>query len=184
MKFPLLALLAIAVFAAAVTHARPGAGTLPESSTRVFSMDGRRFAVETPGPGDLSLLERELKNAGLDSIPPDAVPSILPRPLPVLLRELPSATSGSVKALPAGLEAEHAIRMETESGPVEIAFGGVKAGAGNIHRKLCASGWECSGTDADDGMPRLATKTKGGDTSIVLLDRKEARFLFLRRLEE
>lgn len=179
----LLAILSIGA-AAAITHARSGGGNLPESSTRAFFIDGRSFEVGTPGTGDLSLLERELKSAGLETVPPDAIPLLLSRSIPDPLREHPPATAGIYTALPAGFEAEHAMRMETESGPVEIAFGGVKAGVGRAFRGLCSDGWDCGAPDPDEARPLLATKTKGGETSIVLLVEKEARFLFLRRPEE
>lgn len=71
--------------------------------------------------------------------------------------------------------------MESDSGPVEIAIGTMDAGGPQIRGRMCSSGWEC--LEFGEEHTSLASRKKVGETTIVLLDEKEGKFLLLRRQE-
>ncbi|MBI5419157.1 MAG: hypothetical protein HZA60_03615 [Deltaproteobacteria bacterium] len=153
------------------------------SSTKAFSIDGKRFLLETSAGDDLSLISRELKKQGLD-IQFDGPPSPLDSRFVDILRENGEPGPLPPLPLPHGLKAEHVMRMETSSGPIDLAFGTSDVPARTALDRLRASSWECVRADHGKGPAFMASMKKGRETFIVLLEEKERDFLFLRQVEE
>lgn len=128
------------------------------SSTKSFSIDGKKFLVEKGGDG------RQADSMFADS-----------------LKEAGRATASNPIPLPQGLRVEHSLRMESESGQVDIVFGTMETRSPGIRRHMSSSGWKCIEPGA--GKTALATMKKERETTIVLLEEKEGKFLLLRRPE-
>lgn len=170
-------LLVLAILAAVVGRALSDRGSEPFSGTRKFTIDGRTFRVADPAVDSLSLLARELSERGIEIPLGSTDPfSVLDSPPVEALDEEPAAKNAPT--LPRGFETEHAMRLDTGAGPVEIAFGRVVCGEKDLLNRLRSSGWEC----LDPGMPgAIAHVTKGKEASFVVLEKSERRFLAIRR---
>lgn len=145
-----LALAVAAVVAPVVGRALSDRGGAPFTQTRAFTIDGRRFRLESPGVDGLALVERELaRNAKAG---PD---------------------------LPRGLDAEHVLRLETETGPVEIAVGRMVRTDKDLLARLRSSGWACREPAARGAVAHL---TKDREASFVVLEKDQGRFLAIRRV--
>lgn len=127
------------------------------SSTKSFVMDGRKFLVEKSG-------ERPDNAIFADA-----------------LREAGGGRSSNPISIPQGLRVEHSLRMESESGPVEIAYGAMDTRGPQTRHRMSSLGWECF--EPGQGQAAAATIKKGSETTIVLLEEKEGKFLLLRRPE-
>jgi hypothetical protein len=150
------------------------------SSTRSFTIDGKKFLREKTAGDDLSLIRGELLRHGMN-VPPlgDARPA---NPLfSDSLREAAGATSVKTVPLPPGLRAEHALKAESDSGVVDLAFGSMDTRGTQIRHRMSSSGWECIAPSP--GQAALAIFHKGREATIVLLEEKEGKFLLIRRLE-
>ncbi len=170
-----------ALLAAAAGQALSGRGAaIPAPASRAFSIDGRRFMVEGPSPDGVSLVERELARRGIDA---DAIPAGLRAASGAAtvepLREEPGDADDL--RLPGGLEAEHVLRLQSTTGPVEIALGRVDRAPENIVRQLRSAGWDCREVDAQGPPGTIARMTGRKEASIVLLDKTARRFLAIRR---
>lgn len=180
MRHALCLVLVIAGLALVVGKALPDRGGVTVSDTREFSIDGRIFRVEDPAGDDFSLIARELSKLGIDTQPlSENLLSVLASGSVESLRE-EKAIKGA-PALPRGLEPDHFLRLETGTGPIEIAFGRVVCGENNFLARLRSSGWECRDTDAQGTPGAVAQLTKRKETSFVLLEKNEGRFLAIRR---
>ena len=138
--------------------ALPEHGRSRLSSTKSFSIDGKKFLVEKRGDG------RQPDSVFADS-----------------LKEAGRATTSNPISIPQGLRVEHSLRMESESGPVDVVFGAMETRSPGIRHNMSSSGWECIEPGA--GRTALATMKKERETTIVLLEEKEGKFLLLRRPE-
>ncbi len=150
------------------------------SSTTAFAIDGRTFRVEEPAGDELSLVARELKTRGIDTRDiSDHLSSVI-RSGPV---EALSETAGKARPpiLPRGLEPDHFLRLESGTGPVDIAFGRVACGEKDLVTRLGSSGWTIRETGINGASGIVAQLTKGKETSFVLLEKAEGRFLAIRR---
>lgn len=172
-------LLVIVILAVGVARALPYRGTAG-SGTRAFTIDGRRFHVEDAESVGLSLIKRELQGRGLD-IPcaPDVLESVLEHRAVEQLREEP-ARSGA-PPLPRGIEPDHAIRLETATGPIDILFGRVVSTDGDVLGRLRSSGWNCRESGPREAPGAIAHIAGQKEVSVVLLEKNERRFLAFRR---
>ena len=135
-----------------------------QSETHSVSIDGRRFvSAARPGDDEFQVPDpffgQRLREDGEDCVTP---------PL----------------RLPAGVRAEHTLRMETASGPVTLAFGRIETAPATLLNRLKSAGWVGPATGPAERIARLATITTGKETRVVLLDEKERRFLLVLRLAE
>ncbi len=150
------------------------------SGTRAFAIDGRRFLVEDPDGDAFTLIERELAKRGIDTRrTSENLASVLHSRPVEQLREEP--VEKGAPSLPRGLEQEHVLRLETATGPVEIAFGRVVCAEKDIIARLRSSGWDCRESDTPGVPGAVAQLTKGKETSFVFLEKDERRFLAIRR---
>jgi len=150
------------------------------SSTRSFTIDGKTFLREKSAGDDLSLIRGELLRQGLN-VPPlgNARPAY-----PLFsdsLREAVGAASVKPVPLPPGLRAEHALRAESDSGFVDLAFGSMDTRGPQIRHRMSSSGWECIAPSPEQAA--VAIFHKGKEATIVLLEEKEGKFLLIRRME-
>lgn len=127
------------------------------SSTKSFVVDGKKFLIE------------KSKERPTNTMFADA------------LREAGGGPSSNPISIPHGLRAEHSLRMESESGPVDIAFGSIDTRGPQMRHRMSSMGWEC--IEPGQGQAAVATIKKGRETTIVLLEEKEGKFLLLRRPE-
>lgn len=126
------------------------------SSTKSFSIDGNNFLVEKR-VGDV----RKTDSVFAES-----------------LRDTGGSTSPNKIPVPQGLRMEHSLRLESESGQVDIVYGSMKTRPPEIRRHMSSSGWEC--IEPGTGISALGTMKRKGETTIVLLEEKEGKFLLLR----
>ncbi len=174
-------LLLPALLAAAAGQALSGRReALPAPASRVFSIDGRRFVVEEPSPDGSSFVERELARRGIET---GAIPAGLRAAAGAATLEPLREEPGDVDnlRLPGGFEAEHVLRLQSTTGPVEIAFGRMDRAPEDIIRQLRSAGWDCRDVDAHSPPSTIARMTGRKEASIVLLDKTARRFLAIRR---
>jgi hypothetical protein len=155
------------------------------SSTRRVVIDGRSFVPDESSADERSLLKRELGRMGVRlpdgfDVPEESAPSH-----PVFSgRLMDSPRPGAVDAprLPAGLTAEHTLRMEGEGRPVDLVFGKMGTPGLSIRSSLLSSGWESVSTGKDPGGTRVLQIRREKETTIVCLDEAEGTFLLFREV--
>jgi hypothetical protein len=153
------------------------------STTKTFFIDGQRFHLEKSAGGDTDLIRRQLTRLGCEL--PDSVPGDRRSPRPIyedFLRTEGNASPPSV-AIPEGLHAEHLLRMESESGPLDLAAGSLNAIQPFVRNRMRERGWKFIESGRFRDPVSLATLKKGRETFLVLLDEKERKFLLVRRME-
>jgi hypothetical protein len=155
------------------------------SSTRRVVIDGRSLVPEESTPDDGSLLKRELDRLGVRlpdgfDLPEETAPSH-----PVFMGRLKDSNRPPTiepPGLPAGLTAEHTLRMEGEGAPVDLVFGKLGTPGSSIRSRLLSSGWKSLSTEKDPGGARVLQSTHGKETLIVFLDEAEGTFLLFRQV--
>lgn len=154
------------------------------SSTRRVVIDGRSFVSDESSPDEDSLLKRELGRLGVRlpdgfDLPEDPGPSH-----PALEGRLKDSRPWVLEAprLPAGLTAEHTLRMEGEGMPVDLVFGKLGSPGPSIRSRLLSSGWKSASTGNDPGVTHVLQITRGKETTIVCLDEAEGTFLLFREV--
>jgi hypothetical protein len=154
------------------------------SSTSRFVIDGRSFDSDESSQDDGSLLKRELGRLGVRL--PDGFP--LPEESgpthPAFEGRLKESRPPVLEAprLPAGLTAEHTLRMEGEGMPVDLVFGKVGAPGPSLRSRLLFSGWKSVPTGNGSGGTHVLQIRRGKETSIVCLDDAEGTFLLFREV--
>lgn len=180
MRLAIALVLVPAALAAAAGQALSNRGGETLAGSRAFSIDGRRFFLELPSGNCTSLVERELKRRGIDTVPiSESLRTVVGTGAIELLREEPEETA--TPRLPTGLEPDHVLRLQTVSGPVEITFGRVDCAEKDLLRRLRSAGWECRDVDAHGAPSAIAQLTGRKEATLVLLERVEGRFLSIRR---
>ena len=147
-------------------------------------IDGRSF-VSDESPTDAgSLLKRELGRLGVSlpdgfTLPEESNPSH-----PALEGRLKESRPRVIEPLrlPAGLIAEHSLRMEGDGRPVELVFGKLGTPGPSIRSRLLSSGWESEPAGTGYGATHLLQMSRGKETSIVCLDDAEGTFLLIREV--
>ncbi len=152
------------------------------ASTKEFSIDGNAFRVKQSAADDFSLIRRELSRRGIDAPLPDGVEPSHPV-LHAALQESAAKTAAAPLPLPSGLHAEHFIRLESDSGTVDLAFGGLDIGVSQVRSRLSGSGWVFRETGNAAPPAVVATRNKGRETFIVILEEKTGKFLFARKMD-
>jgi len=154
------------------------------SSTRRVVIDGRSFVSDESSPDEGSLLKRELGRLGVRlpdgfNLPEESGPSH-----PALEGRLKDSRPHLLEAprLPAGLTAEHTLRMEGEGMPVDLVFGKLGSPGPSVRSRLLTSGWKSASTGKDPGGMHVLQITQGKETSIVCLDESEGTFLLFREV--
>lgn len=155
------------------------------SSTSRVVIDGRSFVSDESSPDDGSLLKRELGRLGVRlpdgfTLPEESAPSH-----PVFsgrLKDSPRPRSIDAPRLPAGLTAEHTLRMEGEGMPVDLVFGKLGTPGPSIRSGLLSSGWKSVSTGKNPGGTHVLQITHGKETAIVCLDEAEGTFLLFREV--
>ena len=98
------------------------------------------------------------------------------------LKESRSPVLGAPR-LPAGLTAEHTLRMDGEEGmPVDLVFGTLGAPGPSFRSRLLSSGWKSVSTGKDPGGTHVLQIRRGKETAIVCLDEADGTFLLLREV--
>lgn len=152
------------------------------SSTKAVLIDGKRFHVENSVEEDSSLIRRELSRRGLN-LPVPGVPQSATPYLTGALQEDHGTTSSPSIPIPEGLHAEHVVRMESDSGPVDLAVGFMEVHGRSVRAQLPSSGWKVIEDVHDHDQPAVATMKKGRETFIVFLEEKKGKFLLVRKRE-
>jgi len=155
------------------------------SSTSRVVIDGKSFVPDESSPEDGSILKRELGRLGVRlpdgfNMPEESAPSH-----PVFsgrLKESAGARSIDAPRLPAGLTAEHTLRMERERAPIDLVFGKLGTPGPSIRYRLLSSGWESVSTGKDTGGTHVLETTRGKETTIVCIDEAEGAFLLFREV--
>jgi hypothetical protein len=160
------------------------AGRKEISSTRRVVIDGRSFVSDESSPDDGSLLKRELGRLGVRlpdgfTLPEESNPSH-----PALEGRLKDSQPLVLEAprLPAGLTAEHTLRMEGEGMAVDLTFGTLGAPGPSIRSRLLSSGWKSVSSGIDSGGTHVLQTTHGKETIIACLDEAEGTFLLFREV--
>ncbi|MFA5840597.1 MAG: hypothetical protein WC890_08155 [Candidatus Margulisiibacteriota bacterium] len=154
------------------------------SSTSRVVIDGRSFVSDESSPDEDSLLKRELGRLGVRlpdgfDLPEESGPSH-----PALEGRLKDSRPWVLEAprLPAGLTAEHTLRMEGEGMPVDLVFGKLGSPGPSIRSRLLSSGWKSASAGNDPGVTHVLQITRGKETTIVCLDEAEGTFLLFREV--
>lgn len=173
-------ILILVVLVLLVGRALPDRSGEAASGTRAFAIDGRKFRVEDPAGDSTPLLERELAKSGIDTLRvSEDLASVIDSGSVEPLREEPVEESSF--QLPRGLQRDHVLRLDAETGPVEIAFGRMDCAEKDIIGRLRSAGWECRESDTRGTAGTIAQITKEKEASFVLLDKDDNRFLAIRR---
>ncbi len=155
------------------------------SSTRRVVIDGRSLVPDESSPADGSLLSRELGRLGVR--PPEGfdLPEEETSSHPVFsgrLKDSDRPPAMESPRLPAGLTAEHTLRMEGDGAPVDLVFGKLDTPGSSIRSRLLSSGWKSLSIEKDPGGTRALQFTHGKETVIVFLDEAEGTFLQFRQV--
>jgi len=154
------------------------------STTRRVVVDGRSFVSDESSADDSSLLKRKLGSLGVRL--PDGVD--LPKGKnpshPVFEGRLRDSMRHDLEVprLPAGLTAEHTLRMEGEGAPVDLVFGRLGTPGSSIRIRLISSGWKSLSTGEDPGGTSVLQSPQGKETVIVCLDEAEGTFFLFREV--
>jgi len=154
------------------------------SSTRGVLIDGRSFVRDESSPDEASLLKRELGRRGVrlpDTFP---LPQTTNSTHPAFEDRLRESRARDLEAprLPAGLIAEHTLRMEGEKAAVDLVFGNMTCPGSSVRSRLLSSGWTSLSTEKNPGAMRVLQSTYGKETVIVCLDEAEGAFLLFREV--
>jgi len=155
------------------------------SPTRRVVIDGRSFVPDESSPHDGSLLERELERLGVRLPDGFDLPEEATSSHPLFSRRLKDSNRPpdiEAPRLPAGLTAEHTLRMEGEGAPADLVFGKLGTPGSSIRSRLLSSGWKSLSTEKDPGGTRVLQFTDGKETVIVYLDEAEGTFLLFRHV--
>ena len=154
------------------------------SSTSRVVIDGRSFVSDESAPNEDSLLKRELDRLGVRLPDGFDLPEESGSSHPALEGRLKESRSRVIEAprLPAGLTAEHTLRMEGEGTPVDLVFGKMVTPGPSIRSRLLSSGWKSASTGKDPGVAHVLQITRGKETSIVCLDEAEGTFFLFREV--
>ena len=186
MKRKILAGLAIAatLFVLLCLAGRGDARRKEISSTTRFVIDGRSFISDESSPDKGSLLKRELGRLGVRLPEGFDLPEETSPPHPALEGRLKDSPPRVPEAppLPAGLIAEHTLRMEGEGKPVDLVFGKMGTPGPSIRSRLLSSGWKSASTGNDPGGMHVLQIAPGKETSVVCLDESEGTFLLFREV--
>jgi len=155
------------------------------SSTHRVAIDGKSFVSDESSPDDGFILKRELGRLGVRlpdgfTLPGEPAPSH-----PVFSRRLKDSTRPpaiEVHRLPAGLIAEHTLRMEGEGAPVDLVFGKMNSPGPSVRSRLLSSGWRSVSSEKGPGGTRVLQFTHGKETLIACLDEGEGTFLVFREV--
>ena len=187
MKRKILAGMAVAA-ALAVSIGIAGSGIARRKETsptgRVV-IDGRSFAVDDSRPHYGSLLKKEIARLGVRLpegfiVPGEPGPShqVLSTPL----KESRGRVDREDPRLPAGLTAEHILRMDGEGGPVDLVSGTLGARGPSTRSRLLSSGWSSLSPWEEPGGTHVLQIRRGKETDIVCLDEAEGTFLLVREV--
>ena len=154
------------------------------SSTRRVVIDGRSFVSDGSSPPAGSLLKRELGRLGVGLPDGFTVPEESIASHPALEGRLRESRPRILEPfrLPAGLTAEHTLRMEGEGAPVDLVFGTQGIPGPSIRSRLLSSGWESVPTGNGSAGLHVLQFGRGKETCIVCLDDAEGTFLLFREV--
>jgi len=153
------------------------------SSTRDVVIDGRSFTVDDTPEDEISQVKRELVRRGV-TLPhgfdgqersPSSHPLFSGR-----LIERPGLPVTEMHRLPAGLTAEHTLRMKGNGKPVDLVFGNLDTPGPSIRSLMLSSGWKSHSAGPNTAGVHMLEITVGKETSIVFLDEADGTFLLLR----
>lgn len=155
------------------------------SSTSRVVIDGRSFVSDESFLDGGTMLKKELDRMGVRlpdgfTLPEEPIPSH-----PVFsgnLKDSPWPGALEAPRIPAGLTAEHTLRMEGEGAPVDLVFGALATPGPSIGSRLLSSGWRSLSTGKDPGGMRVLQISRGKETTIVCLDETEGTFLLFREV--
>jgi hypothetical protein len=156
------------------------------SSTSRVVIDGKSFVPDESSPDEGALLKREIGRLGVRppdefNVPEESLPSH-----PVFsgrLMDSPRPRILEAPRLPAGLTAEHTLRMEGEGMPIDLVFGRLGTPGPSIRSRLLSSGWNSVSSGKDPGGTHVLQITHGKETTIVCLDEAEGTFLLFREVD-
>jgi hypothetical protein len=154
-------------------------------SSRRVVIDGRSFVSDESSPDEVSLLEKELGRLRVRlpdgfTMPEESVPS--PPVFSGRLKDSSRPRVHEAPRLPAGLTAEHTLRMEGDGTPVDLVFGRLSTPGPSIRSRLLSSGWKSVSIGKDTGGTHMLQITPGKETTIVCLDEAEGTFLLFREV--
>lgn len=155
------------------------------SSTHRVFVDGRSFVSDESSLDGVSLIKKELGRLGVPvpdgfELPEEPVPSH-----PVFhgkVKDSQGSRSIDAPRLPAGLTADHTLRLEGEGKPVDLVFGRMDSRGPSIRSRLLSSGWEAASTFDGPRLAKVLQITRGKETTIVCLDEAEGDFLLFREV--
>jgi hypothetical protein len=152
--------------------------------TRRVVIDGRSFVSDEASADAGSLLGRELDRLGV--VLPDGftLPKEPTPPHPALGGRLKESRPRILEPfrLPAGLTAEHILRMEGDGAPVDLVFGTLDVPGPSIRSRLLSTGWESLPDGNGSGGIRVLRSARGKENCIVCLDEAEGSFLLFREV--
>ena len=155
------------------------------SSTRRVVIDGRSFVSDESSPDEGSLLKREIGRLGVrlpDGFEAPEEPASSHPAFSGRLMDSPRPRPIEAPRLPAGLTAEHTLRMEGEGAPVDLVFGTLGTPGPSIRSRLLSSNWKSVSTGKDPGGVNVLQIRRGKETTIACLDEAEGTFLLFREV--
>lgn len=178
---------AIAVFAASISLAAlyglPALGEKGASGPRSFTFDGRLYLSGDGRDGAMSLLREELARMGIPAATADEALSFVDPVGAVPLRDAgPDPDPPGGGRLPEGFLIRSHLGMETGSGTVAIGLGVHVYKRGEIDRRLRDDGWTISPGSIPGAPVLTATRTKGDQHDVLVLEEEGREFALVRRV--
>jgi hypothetical protein len=154
------------------------------STTSRVSIDGRSFTSEAFPGHPAHFLRLELERLGVE-LPEGWEPEVAAVPgHPAFNGGLMGSTTHQPPTnTPAGLTAEHALRIEGEGQSIELAFGRIDLHGFAVRARLQADGWTPDLQENNAGNPRVLQKIRGKETAVACLDETERTFLLIRKVD-
>jgi hypothetical protein len=155
------------------------------SSTNRVVIDGRALVSDESTSDSGSFLIKEINKLGVklpDGFTPAGEPGTSHPAFSGRLMDSPRHNPAETPGLPAGLIAEHSLRMEGETLSIDLVFGTLGLPGSSIRSRLLSSGWESVSTGKNSGGMGLFQLTHGKETSIVCIDETDRTFLFFREV--
>jgi hypothetical protein len=171
------------LLAAALSPVRGDSPRPGSSRTERVTIDGKPFLSRGTGHDDFSTVRREFEKFGIEVPGGVGVPAGPKGSNPAFSGGVVGSEGpppGDPPALPPGLTADHALRLETGTGWVDLVLGRTTTRGSSIRTRLAADGWEGHERGEATGSPWLLEKRTGKETTIVCLDEAEGTFLLFR----
>ncbi len=155
------------------------------SATNRVVIDGKSFVTDDTPSEESSPVRKELDRMGFRLPDGFALPEQTSPSHPALSEKMKSSRTDPKpedSELPAGMIAEHSLRMEGEGSPVTIVSGTFDGTGPSTRSRLLTSGWKPLNMGTDSAGIRILKRDRGKEAGIVCIDETDGTFILFREV--